>query len=181
MAGQNRNLTNWHQSSPEPQEFKFSTRTVQWTPKIWGKLPLNERFTEKWMADHRHENCPPHQSMRDYGTMRTDDFEDMRLWGQIPNSKILKNIGYMMPTLWEYMSFGGFLGALRTQGWEMYIFGHFLLFFENFLTILPKFVMFKIFVLKVACPQSRLSSKSHVLKVVSSTSQSSTSPVLNVP
>ena len=67
--------------------------------------------------------------------------------------------------IWEYMSFGGFLGALRAQGWEMYIFGHFLLIFEKFLTILPKFVMFKIFVLKVACPQSRLSSKSHVLKV----------------
>ena len=31
------------------------------------------------------------------------------------------------------------------------------------------------------CPQSRMSSKSHVLKVVSSTSLSSTSPVLNVP
>ena len=52
----------------------------------------------------------------------------------------------MMPTLWEYMSFGGFLGALRAQGWEMYIFGHFLL--------------ISIFVLKVACPQSRMSSKS---------------------
>ena len=31
--------------------------------------------------------------------------------------------------IWEYMSFGGFLGALRAQGWKMYIFG---IFFTNF-------------------------------------------------
>ena len=35
--------------------------------------------------------------------------------------------------IWEYMSFGGFLGALRAQGWEMYIFWHFFYnFFKNF-------------------------------------------------
>ena len=62
----------------------------------------------------------------------------------------------MLPTFGNLCNFGGFLGALRAQGWEMYIFGHFLLIFEKFLTILPKFVMFKIFVLKVACPQSRV-------------------------
>ena len=124
------------------------------------------------------------------------------------------------------MSFGGFLGALRAQGWEMCNFEGFCLgnvhilldiccqnlgiyviwrvsgrpsgaglrnvhFFtfkkkiRKFLTILPMFVLkvasgcdfedkiyvlvmlnfLRYFVLKVACPQSRLSSKSSVLIV----------------
>ena len=63
--------------------------------------------------------------------------------------------------IWEYMSFGGFLGALRAQGWEMYIFGHF---FTNF----------------NFCPQSRMSSKSHVLKVACPQSRVLNVAVLNV-
>ena len=75
----------------------------------------------------------------------------------------------MMPTLWEYMYFGGFLGALRAQGWEMYIFGHF---FTNFNFCPQSRMSSKSHVLKVACPQSRMSSKSSVLKVASSLSHS---------
>ena len=34
----------------DDDKFKLSTISVQWTPKIWGKLPLNERVFEKLMV-----------------------------------------------------------------------------------------------------------------------------------
>ena len=41
------NSVNHHQSHPK---FKFSIILVQWTPKIWGKLSLDEWIFEKWMV-----------------------------------------------------------------------------------------------------------------------------------
>ena len=41
------NSVNHHQSHPK---FKFSMILVQWTPKIWRKLSLDEWISEKWMV-----------------------------------------------------------------------------------------------------------------------------------
>ena len=41
------NSVNHPQSHPK---FWFSTRLMQWTPKIWGRAPLNERVFEIWLV-----------------------------------------------------------------------------------------------------------------------------------
>ena len=41
------NTANHHQSHPK---IWFSTRLMQWTPKIWGRPPLNERVFEIWLV-----------------------------------------------------------------------------------------------------------------------------------
>ena len=147
-------------------------------------------------------------------TLRTDDFEDRRLWGQnyfenVNNIKIDK-IVKICQKYWIYDA-NIWRIYVSWRGLGMYFFD---IFFYKFLTISDNFTEFSNFyqcwnffcpqshlssmslVLKEACPQSRLSSKSHVLKVpcpqcrvlniavlkvVSSTSLSSKSPVLKVP
>ena len=96
-------------------------------------------------------------------TLRTGDFEDMRLWGQTYQNwqkywiydantwGMNVFIGYMLPTFGKYMSVGGF--SVRPSGAGLWKF-------------LKVFCRQSCTVLKVACPQSRLSSKSPVLKVV---------------
>ena len=111
-------------SEPEEAEAyhikSIITSTRPTTMGQWGRATLRTRLWGRDFEDRR---------LWGHATLRTDDFEDkyykvfwgqkfcpqsrikMRLWGQTfknwqdlqKNPKILKNIGYMMPTLWEYM------------------------------------------------------------------------------
>ena len=79
-----------------------------WTMGYWGQTTLRTRRWGQHIEDRRHWGQT---------TLRTSDFEDRRLWGQnyfeninnikicklLKFSKIVKNIGYMMPTLGGWM------------------------------------------------------------------------------
>ena len=161
---------------------------------------------------------------KDYGTMRTDDFEDttlrtrlwghatlrtMRLWGHATlrtNSKfqnIKKYWIYDANTLgiyviWRVSGRPSGAGLEKVCNFEGFCLGNVHILLDICCQNLGIYVIWRVsgrpsgaglgnvhfwtfFTNFNFCPQSRMSSKSHVLKVVSSTSLSSTSPVLNVP
>ena len=167
-------------ASQVPDAVKYTnTNTVfKWK---WAKMDEVDEYVWKWMIINGWKWSPKKNftehwnwiSVGDYGTLRTGDIEDRRLWGQatLRTGDVedrrhwgqnyyegwMYFIGYMLPTFGNISQLGGFLWALRAQGWEICIFNIILLKLKNLSSTSS--------VLNVACPQRHLSSTSPVLNV----------------